>query len=43
MPEMNGYETTRRIRAELGLDDVPVIALTANAFREIQANAWPAA
>ena len=36
MPEMNGYETTRRIRGELGLNDVPVIALTANAFREIQ-------
>ncbi len=36
MPEMNGYETTRRIRGELGLVDLPVIALTANAFREIQ-------
>ena len=36
MQDMNGYETTRRIRGELGLVDVPVIALTANAFREIQ-------
>ena len=36
MPEMNGYETTRRIRANLGLVDVPVIALTANVFREIR-------
>ena len=36
MPEMNGYETTRKIRTELGRDDVPVIALTANAFLEIR-------
>lgn len=33
MPELDGYETTRRIRAELPADHQPyVIALTANAM-----------
>ena len=36
MPKMDGYETTRRIRA---LDDkekasIPIVAVTANAFEE---------
>lgn len=32
MPEMDGYETTRRIRAEQHLTDLPIIALTAHAI-----------
>jgi signal transduction histidine kinase/ActR/RegA family two-component response regulator len=32
MPEMDGYETTRRIRAEPPFTNLPIIALTANAL-----------
>jgi light-regulated signal transduction histidine kinase (bacteriophytochrome)/CheY-like chemotaxis protein/HPt (histidine-containing phosphotransfer) domain-containing protein len=32
MPIMDGYETTRRIRADLGLRDLPILALTAGAL-----------
>lgn len=32
MPELDGIETTRRIREELGLTELPIIALTANAM-----------
>jgi PAS domain S-box-containing protein len=31
MPEMDGFETTRRIRDDLGLKEIPIIFLTANA------------
>ncbi|HZK89909.1 MAG TPA: response regulator [Stellaceae bacterium] len=33
MPVMDGHEACRRIRADLGLDRLPIVALTAGAFR----------
>jgi signal transduction histidine kinase/CheY-like chemotaxis protein len=34
MPVMDGYETSRRMRADLRWKDLPIIALTANALHE---------
>jgi two-component system, sensor histidine kinase LadS len=42
MPEMDGYEATRRIRTELGLSGLPIIAMSAHAMAEEQAKSLAA-
>ncbi len=42
MPELDGWEATRQIKAEPGLGDVPVIALTAHAMSDDRERAMAA-
>ena len=42
MPTMNGYEATRAIRQMPGYGDLPIVAMTANAFEEDRRNAFNA-
>ena len=39
MPELNGYETTQLLKANVALKHIPVIAVTASSFREEEARA----
>ena len=42
LPRMDGWEATRRIKANTAIKHIPVIALTAHASREDQARAMDA-
>ena len=39
MPEVDGYEATKRLKANAALKHIPVIAVTASSFREEEARA----
>ena len=39
MPELDGHETTKRLKANPALKNIPVIAVTASSFREEEARA----
>jgi len=34
MPELSGIDTTKILREEMGMTDLPIIALTANVMKE---------
>jgi len=42
MPNLNGYDTTQRIRkmADSAKSNIPIVAMTANAFKEDQQKAF---
>ena len=42
MPKLNGLEATRQIRQLPGYRDIPIIAMTANAFAEDKAQCFEA-
>ena len=42
MPQMDGLEATRQIRGIAGLGEIPIIAMTANAFAEDRARCFAA-
>jgi CheY-like chemotaxis protein len=42
MPVMDGFEATRRIRQQLRLTDLPIIAMTASAMKEDRDRAFEA-
>jgi CheY-like chemotaxis protein len=39
MPELDGYEATKRLKANAALKNIPVVAVTASSFREEEARA----
>ena len=40
MPNMDGYETMENIRMNLGLNEIPIIALTAKAMPNDRKNVY---
>jgi two-component system cell cycle response regulator DivK len=39
MPDLDGYQTTARLKANPALKHIPVVAVTASSFREEEARA----